>query len=215
MLVQQYNKILENIIVGQSIYSKSILKLKKTKHLGILDFYNDISNSLITEKNTVGDSILYSNYLFKHKNYKEIRFKSFLTYYYLDKEYSFILKIIKTLKTLNIRKKRKYMTINYPVKGGFFGYSLGISGFMPKSHLKKVIIKSIINVFLKTKELATKIFFYNLHKYNQLLSMYVPFKLGKVTILSSTLRNNFSLKNKKKKRKIFPAKLNVVFLSSK
>ncbi len=217
MLTQSYTNSIEKIIFGKNVYSKNILKLKKTKKIGLLDFYTDHSNVIIPEyyNYKVGESTYYEPTFFKHKNYKSLKFEGFLAHSSLGKDYLFALRMLQLLKSLTIKDKINKLILTYPVKGGMFGYSLGLSGFMPKSHVTKTLIKSVLFKFLKAETLSLKLFFYGLHEACELLAIYLPFRLGSVSLLSLEIRNNFSLKNKKKKRKNSTEKLSIVFLAYK
>ncbi len=215
MNTHNYISTIERVVFANNIYSKNILKFKKNKKIGVLDFYTNVSNAFIPKKYKIGQSIPYKNVIFKHKNYKELRFKGFLKKESLNKDYSFALKVVKTLKTLKKRENLRKLILSYPVKGGLYAYSFGMSGFMPRSHVKKTIIKTLRLKFQKAKDLATKLFFYNLHRYNNLMTLYFSFKLGKLTLFPTALSNNFALKDSKRKRKENTARLNIVFLAQK
>ncbi len=203
------NKTIENILLNKDLYSKYVLRSKKSKDLGLVDYGVDFSNALIKNKVNVGESIYYEIKNFKHKNYKELTLKTFLPFSQVSNEYQQAHELNKSLNSI-MNNSNNYMNILSPIKGGFYGYYSGIYGFIPKSQLKNIISKSLRNNILKKDKLANQIYFSNLHKASNWLKPRVKFKLSKMSIIPYSITNNFVIR---KKRRTFKSKLNFVFIA--
>ncbi len=203
------NKTIENILLNKDLYSKYILRSKKSKDLGLIDCNVDFSNALIKNKVNLGESIYYEIKNFKHRNYKELTLKTFLPFTQLSPEYQQANELNKSINSI-LNNSRNYMNILSPIKGGFYGYYSGIYGFIPKSQLKSIIAKSLKNNILRKDKLANQVYFSNLHNTNNWLKPRVKFKLSKMSIIPYSITNNFVIR---KKRRTFKSKLNFVFIA--
>jgi len=65
----KYNQTIQNISLNKSLYTKKILRYKKSKEIGLLDYASNFSNALLKGKENIGDSILYSLKNLKHKKF--------------------------------------------------------------------------------------------------------------------------------------------------
>ncbi len=203
------NQTIQNILLNKDLYSKYILRSKKSKDLGLIDCNVDFSNALIKNKVNLGESIYYEIKNFKHRNYKELTLKTFLPFTQLSPEYQQANELNKSINSI-LNNSRNYMNILSPIKGGFYGYYSGIYGFIPKSQLKSIISKSLKTNLLDKSKLANQIYFANLHNSNNWLKPRVKFKLSKMSIIPHSITNNFVAR---KKRRIFKSKLNFVFIA--
>ncbi len=203
------NQTIQNILLNKDLYSKYILRSKKSKDLGLIDCNVDFSNALIKNKVNLGESIYYEIKNFKHRNYKELTLKTFLPFTQLSPEYQQANELNKSINSI-LNNSRNYMNILSPIKGGFYGYYSGIYGFIPKSQLKSIIAKSLKNNILRKDKLANQVYFSNLHNTNNWLKPRVKFKLSKMSIIPYSITNNFVIR---KKRRTFKSKLNFVFIA--
>ncbi len=205
-----YNQTIQNVLLSKNLYAKHILRYKKSKDLGLIDSNSDFSNAFIKNKNNLGESIYYDIKNFKHRNYKELRLKTFLPFSQLSSSYQYANELNKSIKSITNNNSKNYMHILSPVKGGFYGHYSGIYGFIPKSQMKYVFSKTLrTNLFFKNK-LSNHLYFSNLHNSNNWIKPRTGFKLSKVSITPHSITNNFVVR---KKRRIFKSKLNFVFIA--
>jgi hypothetical protein len=200
---------IQNLSLSRNVYSKNILRYKKSNEVGLLDYSFNTSNAIIDTEDNTGNSILYSLKHFKHKNYKELKLHTFLPYEQLSKDNKLAFNFNITTKRLLNDNSNNYLQILNPIKGGFFGYYGGIYGFIPKSHFKRIIAQSIS---LNKGTLQNKLYFSSLHDCNNLLKPRTLFKAGKISIQPYNIVNNF---NDIKVRKTYNNIISFVFISSK
>lgn len=205
----KYNQTIQNISLNKTLYTKNILRYKKTKDIGLLDYASNFSNALIKTKENAGNSILYSLKTLKHRNYKELKLQTFMPFEQLSASYALAYNFNNSVKRLIAENSNNFLQILSPVKGGFFGYYSGIYGFIPRTQFRKIVAQSLN---LSNKNLANKLYFSALHDYNSLLKPRTLFKVGKMAIQPTNIVNNF---NDVKIRKIFNSTLNFVFVAKK
>lgn len=202
---------IKNLNLSKNLYPKPILRYKKNKVLGQLDYSFKTLNIKIENLNNTeaGKSFLYPLKTIQHRHFKDIKIKTFLPFQQLSKSYQVAQNFSDLNKKLANKSNKNYIKILYPVKGGFFAYFSGIIGFLPKSHFKKLLVQSIK---FKNLDLSNNLYFSNLHEQNSLLKPNTLFKAGKLTIQPSNIVNNF---NKLRSRRNYPSILNFVFISIK
>lgn len=205
----KYNQAIQNISLSKSLYTKNILRYKKSKNIGLLDYASNFSNASVKTKENVGESVLYSLKTLKHRNYKELKLQTFMPFEQLASSYPIATNFNKSIKRLAEENSKNFLQILSPVKGGFFGYYSGIYGFIPRSQFKKIVAQSLN---ISPKNLANQLYFSDLHDCNSLLKPRTLFKVGKMTIQPGSIVNNF---NDIKVRKIFNSTLNFVFVAKK
>jgi len=205
----KYNQTIQNIRLNKSLYTKKILRYKKSKEIGLLDYASNFSNALLKGKENIGDSILYSLKNLKHRNSKELKLQTFMPFEQLSPSYKLAYNFNNSVKRLTAENSKNFFQILSPVKGGFFGYYSGIYGFIPRTQFRKIVAQSLN---LSTKNLSNKLYFSGLHDYNSLLKPRTLFQVEKMAIQPANVVNNF---NDVKIRKVFNSKLNFVFVAKK
>jgi len=205
----KYNQTIQNISLSKSLYTKNILRYKRSKDIGLLDYASNFSNAVVKTKENAGESILYSLKTLKHRNYKELKLQTFMPFEQLSSSYPVAANFNTSVKRLTEENSKNFLQILSPVKGGFFGYYSGIYGFIPKTQFKKIMAQSLNIV---NRNLANQLYFSNLHDCNSLLKPRTLFKVGKMTIQPLNIVNNF---NDIKVRKVFNSALNFVFVAKK
>jgi len=204
-----YNQTIQNISLSKTLYAKNILRYKRSKDLGLLDYASNFSNAFVKTKENAGESNLYSLKTLRHRNYKELKLQTFMPFEQLASSYPLAANFNASVKRLAEENSKNYLQILSPVKGGFFGYYSGIYGFIPRTQFKKIIAQSLN---ISNKNLANKLYFADLHDCNSLLKPRTLFKVGKMTLQPSNIVNNF---NDVKVRKVFGSTLNFVFVAKK
>ena len=205
-----YNQIVKSTLLSKNLYAKHLLRYKKSKELGLIDSNANFSNAYIKNQINLGESIYYDIKNFKHKNYKELRLKTFLPFSQLSDSYQQATSLNNSIKDITNENFPNFMNILSPTKGGFYGHYSGIYGFIPKSQIKYMISKTLKENLSKHKNLSNQLYFSNLHNNNSWLKPRTSFKLSKVSITPYSITNNFVAR---KKRKIFKSKLNFVFIA--
>lgn len=205
----KYNQTIQNISLSKSLYTKNILRYKRSKDIGLLDYASNFSNALVKTKESAGESILYSLKTLKHRNYKELKLQTFVPFEQLASSYPLAANFNASVKRLTEEKSKNFLQVLSPVKGGFFGYYSGIYGFIPRTQFKKIIAQSLN---ISNRNLANQLYFADLHDCNSLLKPRTLFKVGKMTIQPANIVNNF---NEVKVRKVFNSTLNFVFVAKK
>lgn len=204
------NQTIQNILLSKNLYAKHILRYKKSKDLGFIDSSTDFSNAFIKSGTNLGESIYYDIKNFKHRNYKELRLKTYSPFSQLSNSYQYANKLRKSIDSLINSKEKNYIHVLSPIKGGFYGHCSGIYGFIPKSQMKNMISKTLKSSLAQHNNLANQIYFANLHEMNSWLKPRTKFKLNKVSITPYSVANNFS---SRRRRRIFKNKLNFVFIA--
>jgi len=205
-----YNQTIQNVLLSKNVYAKHILRYKKSKDLGLIDSSSDFSNAFIKNGTNLGESIYYDIKNFKHRNYKELRLKTYSPFNQLSNSYQYANQLRKSIDSVMNNQTKNYIHILSPIKGGFYGHCSGIYGFIPKSQMKNMISKTLKSSLVKHVNLANQIYFANLHNTNSWIKPRTKFKLSKVSITPYSVTNNFVAR---KKRRIFKNKLNFVFIA--
>lgn len=203
------NEQIPNITLNKNLYLKNILRYKKAKNLGSLDYGVNFLNVNMSNEEKGGDSILYTLKSFQHRNYKDLQLKTFLPYQQLSAVSQVATKLSNITTKFTDTNFKGYLQILEPTKGGYYGYYGGIVGFIPKSQFKKILAQSID---IKNNNLSNKLYFSNLHNLNELLKPRTLFKAGNIGIQPSYVSNNF---NNIKVRKVNKNVINFVFISNK
>ncbi len=205
-----YNQTIQNVLLSKNLYAKHILRYKKSKDLGCIDSNSDFSNAFIKNGTNLGESIYYDVKNFKHRNYKELRLKTYSPFNQLNSSYQYANQLRKSINTVMNNQKANYIHILSPIKGGFYGHCSGIYGFIPKSQIKNMIAKTLKASLVNKNTLATQIYFANLHNFNNWIKPRTKFRLSKISITPYSITNNFITR---KKRRIFKNRLNFVFIA--
>jgi hypothetical protein len=205
----KYNQTIQNINLSKSLYTKNILRYKRSKDIGLLDYASNFSNALVNTKKNAGAAVLYSLKTLKHRNYKELKIQAFMPFEQLSSSYPVATNFNNSVKRLTEENSKNFLQILSPVKGGFFGYYSGIYGFIPKTQFQKIVAQSLN---ISKNNLANQLYFSDLHDCNSLLKPRTLFKVAKITIQPANIVNNF---NDVKVRKVFESTLNFVFVAKK
>lgn len=205
-----YNQTIQNVLLSKNLYTKHVLRYKKSKDLGFIDSSSDFSNAFIKNGTNLGESIYYDIKNFKHRNYKELRLKTYSPFNQLDNSYQYANQLKNSINSILSNQNKNYIHILSPIKGGFYGHCSGIYGFIPKSQMKNMISKTLKSSLAKYNNLSNQIYFANLHNMNSWIKPRTKFRLSKVSITPYSVTNNFVTR---KKRRIFKNKLNFVFIA--
>lgn len=205
-----YNQTIQNVLLSKNLYAKHVLRYKKSKDLGFIDSSSDFSNAFIKNGTNLGESIYYDIKNFKHRNYKELRLKTYSPFNQLNNSYQYANQLRRSIDSIMNNQDKNYIHILSPIKGGFYGHCSGIYGFIPKSQMRNMISKTLKSSLTKNVNLANQIYFANLHEMNNWIKPRTKFKLSKVSITPYSVTNNFVAR---KKRRIFKNKLNFVFIA--
>lgn len=151
------NKQILNTSLFTKVYFRDISKLNQNTLLTVLDnFENTSLNTFKDYPAKSGNSVIFNEFVFKHKHYKAIQFSSAINVSSfkfgittLLSEYLNYFELLSYDSSLMSR----YLFLLSPVKGGYLCYSLGFIGFLPKSQyliilkfvLKKFAIRAIPN----------------------------------------------------------------------
>lgn len=201
----------QNLNLSKNLYPKPILRYKKNKKLGQLDYSFNISNIKLESMSNVqlGKSYLYPIKTLQHQNFKDLKIKTFLPFQQLSSSYPIAEELNSSLKILLNKNQKHTLKILAPIKGGFSVYSLGFMGFLPKSHYKMLIQNSVKFTGLN---LPNSLYFSNLHTESNILTANTLVTTPKVSLQPRAIINNFS---KPYARKTFSPVLSMVFLSQK
>ena len=133
-------------LFNDSYYNKSFIRssLLNNKHLNVIDNYSDFFSmknndieyaSHINKEDIQGNSInsRLTKFCSVFNNFFKFKLQSF---FFSGVDVHFIKRFNDNLNLLYIENRYKKMILLHPVKGGFFCYSLGFFGFLPKSHAK-------------------------------------------------------------------------------
>ena len=61
-----YNQTIQNVLLSKNLYTKHVLRYKKSKDLGFIDSSSDFSNAFIKNGTNLGESIYYDIKNFKN-----------------------------------------------------------------------------------------------------------------------------------------------------
>lgn len=217
---------LDRKLFNDSYYNKSFIRSSflSNKHLNVIDNYSDFFSikdnnteyvNHINKDNILGNSINshLTQFCSVFNNFFKFKLQSFS---FSGLDVNLIRKFNDNLNLLFIENRYKKMLILNPVKGGFFCYSLGFFGFLPKSHAR-VFFFFFMKKWARNKllNISDKLFVIRLciHK-NFLEKTFIfrfPFILGKFIAYFQKIKKNFS--KRKRKNRIFYNDMNFVFLA--
>jgi len=214
-------------ILNKKLYGKVLLRysnILQTTSCQLDDSFGilNVSTSLLT-KNIVykkkgissGRSFFLKDFVYLNRFNKCLKFKGLLAVN--QTKSSFSNSFSKFLDKLQNFKRNSSMFILSPIKGGFTCYSSGVIGFLPRSHLKLILLK-IFNLFKqKIKYLRSPLYSINflLNKEQKIKIFSVLrtlFCWGQIALYSPHTHKNFSKTNKIRH---FSKGLNFVFLLNK
>ena len=208
-------------------YNKSYIRsiLLNHKRLRVLDnnfSFLSIDNSklpkILLSENKVGNSLNTKGFVFKSTLNNDLKF-SLEDFNFIGREHRFLNDFSNVLNNIYTKENKfKTLIILYPIKGGFYCYSQGIFGFLPRSHATFFFNELVYYIFKKYNKLSNFIFFefFKNKKFieNNFIFRFSDFLVGNVSVYPGYKKNNFSTFNFKKS-KVFDNNLNIVFLSKK
>lgn len=202
---------IQNLNLSKNLYPQTILRYKNKKKLCQLDYSFNIANLKIENLNEeeIGKSCSYPLLKLKHKKFKALQLQYFLTYQSVPESYETAINFINTTKELIDEEIIKEMKLLFPTKGGFMGYFSGLTGFIPQSHAKNLLILESLKY--ENENLATSLYFSQLHKKNTLLTPNCVCQTGNVSIQPGSILNNFN--KRRVRRKKYFSRVFFVFLS--
>jgi len=218
MAQKNFYKNLENHLFFEKkllvdIYYKFFFRGKNEKNLNVLETFSNFF--LKNNGYKFGFFSCCRLFSFRHNfSRSNLQFDSFLNYETIQNSKCLAAKkVLNGLKFLNCNKLFSCIIFLYPVKGGFWGYSLGLVGFIPRSQAEV-----ILNRFeLKKKNILPKFSFF-LYK-DHVLKTFFPvsfiLKSIKINIYSSFRSYPFSANLNKKRSRFFGNDLNLIFLYKK
>lgn len=194
----------ENKFINKNLYLKCLIR-NKDKKINVVDTNGQYLNVCDNTNLSVGQSANYTNFEFKNTKFSTYRFRFILTYS-LVKNYSYTINILNRLKLFRFNKNKGGLIglrILRPVRGGFRCYVIGIRGFLPKSHFRR-LIKDFKQRIGKTS-LSNVLYFGGMHS----ISEVVKFRLRGVILGRRQIKAKFNyikingrfVKNKNKKIK--------------
>jgi hypothetical protein len=211
-----YKKKVSNILYYNKYYIRSNLLNLKTHVLidNNNSFLNQDLNKLSSLTTNLGFSLLAKNKQFKNKN-SSVKFNFILNQYNPN---CLFLEGFKN-NLLIFSKKDKFLDglLLNPIKGGFNCYCNGAIGFLPRVHAissVNFLLESLNNIPKtrhKNKFINVLNFFFKKNYLNQKNIFRLPVFLGSASLFPLNKKNNFS-SVLKKRMKIYPSKLNFVFL---
>ena len=215
---QRLESTFDQKVFCNSIYSKYLVRYKdnrQVKPLLVDNFSEYLSLGLKMSPESIdqGESLIMKNIMFKHVQNKEVSFE------YLGKNSSSksLSHLFKALTALRKRKNDKMITFLEPNKGGFFCYSNGITGFLPKSQgllfLNKINLKFRNCSDVNKDSNRLSFLLSNKHVFKDLVRITFPGIISKVTIQSQYYKNNFS-RTENNFRFSSSNNLNFVFISN-
>ncbi len=168
----------------------------------------------------LGKSIALDSFVFKHKKNNTVQINSFLQHCHNEVKnemfnLDFWLNSMNKYKT----KKRANCTVLNSVKGGFFCYSGGVKGFLPRRQMLRAFFKTFFHFFENAgpKKLSNLNFLINKkHSFHKNGILRLPILFGKTNFATRSRNKNFSYTFHKKRdaAKYKPMNfLNFVFLT--
>ena len=139
----------EKKILSQYTYGKHYIRNSFLTNITQIDNSVNFSNIVINKPINLGVSFYSKSFLFKHKFNKHFKINSFLNVSN-SIDLPACLKLYKSFQILQLNNRAKFkkqMFFLNPRKGGFIVYSIGVKGFLPRSHtfffLKKIFKREI------------------------------------------------------------------------
>jgi hypothetical protein len=176
---------------------------------------------LKTSTETIGKSIALDSFTFKNKRNNTVQINSFLEHKQFQHQnemgnLTFWLDSLQKYKS----KKRASCAILRSVKGGFFCYSGGIKGFLPRRQTLRAFFRTFFHFFEHNdkKKLSNLNFLTNKkHSFYSNGALKLPILLGKTNLATRSKYKNFSYVFHKKRLGVVKSKpmnfLNFVFLT--
>jgi len=167
---------------------------------------------LETQNTIVGRSFALDSFVFKNKRNNTVQLDSFLE----NRQTSIQNKLegltfwLNSLQKYKI-KKRASCSLLKPVKGGFFCYSGGVKGFLPRKQTLRAFFRIFFNFFNNagSKKLSNLNFLVNKnHTFYKNGLFKLPILLGKINVATRTKHKNFSYIFHKKRTGVKSKSLN-------
>lgn len=220
-------KNLEKKLLNEEYYNKIYIRSKLLNHKKISLSDNSYSFSVFDNTTLnldaldtspfLGSSLNSGNYTYTNVSNLALKFKK-NNCSFIGSNSTFLASFYNSLYNINSsQNKYKNLFILNPVKGGFNCYTLGLFGFLPRSHANKLFYELVLNI-LREYNFSSCLTFFSFFRTNILRSNLFVFRfslaLGNVSLYPCYKRNNFSiLKTSVSKKKCFNNSLNLVFLS--
>lgn len=214
-------------LLNKKLYGKVLLRnsnILSTTSCQLDDSFGNfnVSRSLLIKnivykKNVIlsGRSFFLKDFVYLNRFNKYLKFKGLLAVN--QTKLSFSNSFSKLLDKLQNFKRNSSMFVLSPIKGGFTCYSSGVIGFLPRSHLKLILLK-IFNFFKQEiKYLRSPFYSINFvinkkQKIKIFSVLRTLFCWGQIALYSPHTHKNFSKTNKIRH---FSKGLNFVFLVNK
>ena len=199
-LKQDFSKTAIKKIFSENYYQKYFIRKN------ILDNNNNLYN--YKKNKDLGFSVFSSIYVYSHIYNNKFTFKSFLNKKNVSSQ-EYLYNFYNTL--IGFKNKRNYFYLLNPIRGGFFSYFSGYTGFVPGNNIfffvQKFLLKKKNKIFFILKFTLTAIL--KIKKYLRFNSNQIKFK----PILYSK-KKNFS-KAKINKKFSYRSRFKSVFLIKK
>jgi hypothetical protein len=151
---------------------------------------------LDTKHTNIGRSVALDSFIFKNKRNNTVQLDSFLENRQISVEnklldLTFWLNSLQKYKV----KKRAGCSLLKPVKGGFFCYSGGVKGFLPRKQTLRAFFRIFFHFFKNagSKKLSNLNFLINQkHSFYDNGLFKLPILLGKINLATRTKYKNFS-----------------------
>jgi hypothetical protein len=151
---------------------------------------------LDTKNINIGRSVALDSFIFKNKRNNTVQLDSFLE----NRRISIENKLLDLTFWLNSLqkykiKKRAGCSLLKPVKGGFFCYSGGVKGFLPRKQTLRAFFRIFFHFFKNagSKKLSNLNFLINQkHSFYENGLFKLPILLGKINLATRTKYKNFS-----------------------
>jgi hypothetical protein len=198
----------EKKILSESIYGKHYIRNNLLTNVTQIDNSINFSNIVTTKFVSTGFSFYNKSFLFKHKFNKYLKINSFLNVS-SSMDLPLCLRLYKSFQILQLNNRAKFnkqMFFLNPRKGGFTVYSIGIKGFLPRSHTFFFFKNFLKRRLIQNKHLVLALstfFISNQHVTKKYLSFKIPFYKIKITLYpnyilkfsAKTIQKKWSLKN--------------------
>ena len=149
----------EKKILSQYTYGKHYIRNTLLTNVTQIDNYTNFSNVVTNKPLDLGVSFYNKSFLFKHKFNKHFKINSFLNVS-SSINLPLCLRLYKNFQILQLNNRAKFkkqMFFLNPRKGGFIVYSIGVKGFLPRSHTFFFLQKFLKGRLTKNKNLSTLI----------------------------------------------------------
>ena len=207
-----------SISLTSSLLEQKTIKSLFSKHYVRADILGNTSTQLLDNNNTfinfttqelnkkslhlgtkninIGRSVALDSFIFKNKRNNTVQLDSFLE----NRQFSIENKLLDLTFWLNSLqkykvKKRAGCSLLKPVKGGFFCYSGGVKGFLPRKQTLRAFFRIFFHFFKNagSKKLSNLNFLINQkHSFYENGLFKLPILLGKINLATRTKYKNFS-----------------------